>query len=198
MRAGSHLASLAHFLRIKLGCAAVFTVCFAGSLICQAPRPFTSSKLTEYDVKAAYLFNFGKFVRWPAAPSAREFNLCILGDDPFGPALDSLVENETVDGKRITVSRISSPGQAATCKIVFISSSEERHLKPMLSALHQSPVLTVSDISGFVSQGGMIGFIADRGRIRFEVNLSASDSAGVKFSSELLRVAAHVVGGVQR
>jgi len=159
-------------------------------------RSDSAYKPSEYEVKAAFLFNFGKFVRWPA-DAARDstFNICVLGRDPFGRKLDALTQGERVDGKSLTVSRIASPTEASACRIVFISSSEERHLASIIQALSKRPILTVSDINGFASHGGMIEFIVDGDRVRFDVNLSASQSADLKLSSELLRVAARVTSG---
>jgi hypothetical protein len=175
---------------------ALFALCIFSVL---QPPPACSDagyKPSEYEVKAAFLFNFGKFVRWPA-DAARDstFNICVLGRDPFGRKLDTVTQGERVDGKSFTVSRISSPAEATACRIVFISASEERHLASILQSLSKHPILTVSDISGFASHGGMIEFIVDGDRVRFDVNMTASQSADLKLSSELLRVAAHVTGG---
>jgi hypothetical protein len=181
-------------------CTALLLAIAAAALLSpKAARSSAAYKPTEYEVKAAYLFNFGKFVRWPSELAHDQtFNLCVLGRDPFGEALDQLVQQETIDGKRIVVSRISGAAQASTCRIIFISDIEERRLPSILQSLHQRPILTVSDISGFASQGGMIEFVNDRERIRFAVNLDAADSAGIKLSSELLRIATRVTGGSQR
>jgi len=155
-------------------------------------------KPTEYEVKAAYLYNFGKFARWPAdAPSNGSFNICILGRDPLGTTLDSIVKNETIEGKPVKVSRISEPEDAMACRIVFISDSEDRRLGSILPVLGRAPMLTVSDMPQFTSRGGMIQFVRDGERIRFEVNLQAAEPHKLTFSSELLRVAARVTGGRQ-
>ncbi|MGB7668039.1 MAG: YfiR family protein, partial [Candidatus Acidiferrales bacterium] len=109
----------------------------------QEPRP------NEYQVKAAYLFNFGRFVKWPATPTAGKddsFTVCVLGQDPFGPVLDSTLAGEDLDGKRVATRRISKPQDAGTCRILFISSEEANHLKEILSSLDEEGVLTVSDM----------------------------------------------------
>jgi hypothetical protein len=143
---------------------------------------------TEYEVKAVYLYQFGKFVHWPD-PSGGGFPICILGSDPFGPTLDSTVRGETLDGKKLTVRRISSADQDSGCRILFISSTEEHRLASILSALNGRPVLTVSDIRDFVDRGGMIQFLVEGEKVRFEVNRAAAERAGLTFSSDLLRVA---------
>jgi YfiR/HmsC-like len=152
----------------------------------QNPRP------TEYQVKAAYLFNFGKFVKWPPSASASSFVICLLGSDPFQGILDKTVAGEQIDNKPVTVRRINSAADAAGCRIVFVSESEEGRMGSILAALNRSPVLTVSDASGFVDHEGMIQFVMDGDRVRFQVNLSAAQRAGLTMSSELLKVATEV------
>jgi hypothetical protein len=143
----------------------------------------------EYDVKAAYLYSFGLFVDWPqTGPAAESFTVCVLGRDPFGQALDTALTRERIGGKSLLLMRISKPQEALNCRIVFISASEEGHLKAVLMSL-QSAVLTVSDMPDFSRRGGMIGFVIERGRVRFEVNLAAAENAGLTVKSELLRVA---------
>ena len=154
------------------------------------------AKPTDYEVKAAYLYNFGKFVTWPQPPKDQpvpsQFKLCIMGKDPFGPSLDAIVGDETVDGAKVVVKRIANAHDATSCKIVFISYSEADHMKNILEELASASVLTVSDISGFADSGGMIEFVIAERRVRFEVNLPPAQHAGLALSSELLKVAANV------
>ena len=86
--------------------------------------------------------------------------ICVLGNDPFGPILDKITSGETINGRKIIDKRVSHPQEARDCSILFISSSEEEHLRNILATLHDAPVLTVSDMSGFVEHGGMIQFIS--------------------------------------
>jgi hypothetical protein len=153
------------------------------------------SKPTEYQVKAAYLQNFGRFVEWPArfAGTANDsFSICVLGQDPFGAALDAVLTGETIDSKSVVARRIVKWEDAVNCRIVFISSSESNQLQEILTALDRSSILTVSDMPRFSQHGGMIQFILQGNRIRFEVNLAAAQSAGLILSSELLKVAVTV------
>lgn len=153
------------------------------------------AKPSEYQVKATYLYNFGRFVKWPdALPAGKgdSFSVCVLGQDPFGPILDSTLAGETLDGKRVVLRRISKPQDAGECRILFISSTEERHLKEILTALDESGVLTVSDMPGFTRRGGMIQFVLEGERVRFEINLASAESARLVLSSQLLKVAASV------
>jgi uncharacterized protein DUF4154 len=159
--------------------------------VLQAQQP----KVSEYQVKATYLYNFGRFVQWPPNATARKsdsFSICVLGQDPFGPSLDSTVAGETLDGKPLAAKRISTPRDAGECRILFISLTEENHLKEILMALDESGILTVSDMPAFSRRGGMIQFVLDGDKVRFEINLSSAETAKLTLSSELLKVATTV------
>jgi hypothetical protein len=157
------------------------------SLLAQAP------KTTEYQVKAAYMANFSKFVDWPAkAAKGESFNICVLGQDPFGPVLDAAVAGATVDGVPVAAKRISRPQDALNCRVLFISSSEDSQWKEIQAALRQLSVLTVSDMHEFARRGGIVQFILDGNRVRFEVNLAATGPPGLTLSSELLKLAVNV------
>ncbi len=155
----------------------------------QSPKP------TEYEVKAAYLYNFGRFVEWPprtGMPQARSFNICVVGQDHFGAALNKTLADETIAGKSVAVKRIQAAQEATNCQILFISASEENQLKQILTVLKGSSVLTVSDMPQFSRQGGMVQFILDGSRVRFEINLASAERAGLTLSLELLRLAVNV------
>jgi len=172
----------------KFLAATILPVLFCASEFHAVQRP----KPAEYDVKAAFLYNFGKFVRWPANRNRNEFRICVLGQDPFGATLDSIIAGETVDGKAVEARRILAPADSTGCQIVFISLSEEKRLKDILEVVGKTGALTVSEIPQFTQRGGMIGFVMADGKVRFEVNLAPADGAGLIFSSELLRVASSV------
>ena len=153
------------------------------------------AKPTEYEVKATYLYSFSKFVDWPARANQSQsdtFAICVLGQDPFGPALDGILSEETVAGKKAVARRIPTPQDALNCRVLFISASENSRLKQILAALHDASVLTVSDLPQFTQRGGMVQFIPEGNRIRFEVNLATAEHAGLTLSSELLKVAMNV------
>lgn len=154
------------------------------------------AKPTEYQVKAAYLYNFTLFVSWPHLDKAsnRSFDVCVLGTDPFGAVLDSTFAGETFDGRAIRVQRITDPHDASGCRILFISQSEDKRLADIISSLDKAEALTVSDISDFSERGGMIQFVWQGDNVRFEVNLQATNSAGLVLSSDLLKIAASVRG----
>jgi hypothetical protein len=152
---------------------------------------------TEYEVKAAYLLNFGKFIKEPAAPTSPEINkftICVMGDDPFGQVLDSTVRDEKIAGKPVTARRIGRTQDTAGCQVLFVSRSEEKQVRKILPALSKAGLLTVSDMPGFLDRDGMIQFTLVGNRVRFEVNLDAVQGAGLTLSSELLKVASSVKG----
>lgn len=151
-----------------------------------------SAKPTDYDVKAVYLYNFGRFVEWPEKVDATKrgsFTVCILGQDPFGPSLDTTIAGETIEGKTIVAKRISSPQESGDCQILFLSLAETSRLNKIIADLNKKAVLTVSDMPQFVKSGGMIQFVLEGKKVRFEVNLTATQHAGLTLSSELLKVA---------
>jgi hypothetical protein len=179
----SHLARRAQFGSTTF--AAMLAV--ASSVSAQAP------KTTEYQVKAAYLVNFPKFVEWPAkVGKSKSFNICVLGQDPFGGALDVAVDGETIDGVPIAARRISKTQDALDCRVLFISSSEDSQWKEILAELKTLSILTVSDMSEFARRGGIVQFVVDGNRVRFEVNLAATGPPGLKLRSELLKLAVTV------
>lgn len=149
---------------------------------------------SEYDVKAAYLFNFGRFTEWPAPIGSQEtFSICIMGGNPFRDVLDGIVAGEHLNGQKVVVRHVSTVHEASECRILFVSASESYRYKLVLGSLSGAPVLTVSDLPDFTSNGGMIQFMAQGDRVRFQVNLSAAQKAHLTLSSQLLKVATRVL-----
>ena len=151
----------------------------------------------EYQVKAAFLFNFAKFVEWPSSSLpdlSAPLRICILGRDPFGDELRNITKEKTVSGRKLQIDQLVDLQHAKTCQILFIASSERAQLKEILEALQGANVLTVGDTNGFPEQGGMINFVLENDRVQFEVNRKAAEQAGLKISSKLLSVAKLVVG----
>ena len=147
----------------------------------------------EYQVKAVYLYNFGRFIEWP--PSTAQygsFTICVLGRDPFGTALDATIAEEVIKNQKLVAKRITAARDGVGCQILFISSSEATHMRDILASVEKSGVLTVSDLPGFISSGGMIQFVLMENKVRFEVNLTTAERAGLTFSSQLLKVATEV------
>lgn len=152
-------------------------------------------KPNEYQVEAAYLYNFSRFVEWPAQSAnaaSDSFTICVLGEDPFGPTLDAVFAGEKIGDRKVVAKRISGPRESGSCQVLFISSSEAKRFHKIIEALDKSAVLTVSDIPQFSRRDGMIEFVLEENRIRFEVNLTAAQHVGLTLSSELLKVATTV------
>lgn len=162
--------------------ALVTMLAFAGPSLAQV-----AERYSEYDVKAAMLYNFAKFVQFPQerAGESDELQLCILGVDPFGVSMNS-VEGKIAQGRRVTVRRLESSEELGRCHIVFVSSSERENLGGILAL---ASGLTVSEIERFAKRGGMVGLVNQRNRVRIQVNLEAAESAGLRISSKLLQVA---------
>ena len=174
-----------------------FILLAAGLLVGAPASQFSAPSPTEYEVKAAYLYNFARFVEWPPsspAVQASEFNICVLGHDPFGGVLDNTIAGEKIDGKNVVARRIAKAGEATSCRVLFISSSENKQLREILGDVGKLSVLTVSDMPQFVQQGGIVQFVLEQERVRFEINLTAAQQASLSLSSELLKVAAVVKG----
>lgn len=154
----------------------------------------TGQRVLDSEIKATYLLNFAQFVRWPAGspPEGQPFRICVSGTDPFGPALDSTLANEKVNGHAVVVERAVGVDSLSTCQVLFVSSDTGKRLPTVLRAIASTPILTVSDIPDFTARGGMIQFVTRNNRVRFEVNLTATDVAKLVLSSELSKVAVAV------
>lgn len=149
------------------------------------------SKPTEYEVKAAFIYNFAKFIEWPDGKSREArgaINVCVVGKDPFGPAL-AAIEGKTVRDRKIRITRDPSLQNATRCDILFVGSSEEERLTRILEALGNSGILTIGDTEGFAQKGVMINFYVENRTVRFEINPKAAVRTGLRISSNLLRIA---------
>jgi hypothetical protein len=157
-----------------------------------------AASVSEADTKAALIFKIGKFVRWPNgafADSRGTLLLCIVGRDDFGESVDSLA-GQRLQGQTITIARLANAAQSASeCRIVFISESEHDRLPALLSSIAGSPVLTISDMEGFASQGGMVGIATTTSKIHFEINAGASKRAGLAIGAQLLQLATLIDDG---
>jgi hypothetical protein len=146
----------------------------------------------EYQIKAAFLFNFGQFVTWGPgafADADAPFVIGVLGDDPFGPTLDALVAGETVQGRRAEIARYRGVEEVGACQILFISSSEAARLDRVFAALAGRSILLVGEAEGFADRSGMIRFRVVDNRLRLEINTTAAAGEGLTISSRLLSLA---------
>jgi hypothetical protein len=147
---------------------------------------------SEYQLKAAFVFNFAKFVDWPPntyVAAQSPFSICILGTDPFGPAIDDALQGKTIDNRPVVATRTKDPAAARRCQIVFVSSSEKRRLREVLEDFRGANVLAVGDMEGFAAAGGTIELTLEENHVRFTINTRAADDAGLKISSKLLALA---------
>lgn len=152
----------------------------------------TAATTPEYDLKAAFLFHFVRFVEWPAdafPKSDTPFTIGILGEDPFGGSLDEIVANERVGERPLVVRRLHGLEHVAGCQILFVCPSEVDRIEHVIGRLRSSSVLTVGDTGDFAARGGVIGFVAVRNRLRLQVNLAAAEAARLTISSKVLRQA---------
>jgi hypothetical protein len=150
------------------------------------------SGTTGYEVKTAFLYNFAKFIDWPASDFASPqspFTICVLGQDPFGNMLDDTLNGKLVGNRPLVVQRMRDKVEARRCQIVFVSSSESAHLAEIFASLQKTNVLLVGEMNGFAALGGTIEFTIDENHVRFTINIDAVDRSGLKFSSKLLAVA---------
>ena len=155
-----------------------------------------SESPSEYLVKAAFLYNFAKFVEWPpdAFPDPTSpFIFGIVGDDPFDDELNAMISEKSLSGRRFVVRRFRRGEDLRHCHVLFISASEKKFLKLILESVRGSSVLTVADADGFARQGGMIGFVLQESRVRLEVNPQVAGRSRLKISSKLLALA-RIVG----
>ncbi len=146
----------------------------------------------EYQVKAAFLFNFAKFVEWPAGSFKNPsdgIHICILGDDPFGTALSGLLAGQKINARPLIGAHFSEVKEVIGCQILFISTSERKNLRNILAAAAGGGILTVGEWDNFALDGGMIGFRLKDGKVRLEINLKATENAQVQISSKLLSLA---------
>ena len=197
-------------MKVLIGCFA-FLVPLAGLGRAQGDNP--SSR--EYEVKAAFLYNLVKFVEWPQKRMSdpnEPITIGILGKDPFGKAFDP-IKDKPVEGRKIVVRRLRSfaemkqggePKAAEKdvekevqawrrCHVMFICASEQKYLKEILDRVKEHPVLTVGDTKGFLESGGIINFVIEQEKVRFEISTAAAKLAGLKIRSQLLRLAKRVV-----
>lgn len=167
------------------------------SLYLAIPR-MSLAQPVENQVKAAILYNFAKFVTWPAESFADETSpliIAILGDDDLHKSIDNL-EGKKIGQRTITIrhwSRHDLHRSKRPCQILYVAVSEEKNLSGILSAVAKEPILTVSDLPKFAQRGGTLNFEKKKKHIRFAINLDASDQAGLKISSKLFPLATTVI-----
>ena len=175
--AGFRLLGLAVVLLAALGAPSDLDLCAA--------------ELSEYQVKAAYLYYFATFVEWPAGTldrGAEGLVIGVLGEDPFGGILDDTLRGKSIGGHPVVVRRFTNPQEARESQILFISASEEDRLSAVLKTLDGAHVLTVGDLNRFASRGGTVAFRTEENKVRFDINVDAVERARVKISAQLMKL----------
>jgi hypothetical protein len=184
----------------RTGFACIFAFLLSASFPLPDAAILAGQSPTEYQVKAAFLFNFLKFVEWPEdiAPNLHEkWVIGFIGDSPIGGELAQLIEGKSVLGRELQVKRFQASDNLRACNILFISESEKKHLLPILAELCGSTVLTVADMDKFVGSGGMVQFVVEDARVRLDIDVAATSHARLKISSKLLSLA-RVTAGASR
>jgi hypothetical protein len=148
------------------------------------PASPASEDRLEYQVKAAFLFNFLKFVEWPAGAPDLPWGICVLGHDPFGDVLDQTVRGKIVNGRPVEVRRYARISDIKDCHILFIARADFERLGTPV----QQGLLTVGESPGFLKAGGVINFYIEENRVHFEIRPSVIPSTGLRVSSQLLKL----------
>jgi hypothetical protein len=146
----------------------------------------------EYRLKAAFLFNFAKFVDWPPGAfktAGDPISICIVGKNPFGGALDQAVNGQAVQGKSFSIRQITDVHQMRGCHIIFVSSSERKRLPAIFSEIKTLGVLTVGECDNFAAEGGVVNFRIEEGTVRIQINVDAAALQQLHISSKLLSLA---------
>jgi hypothetical protein len=157
-----------------------------------SPSAIAQGMANEYQVKAAFLYNFAKFVEWPDgtfANSASALTVCVLGKDPFGKVLDDAILGKRIAGHPAILARAKRIQDLPECQIVFVSDSDSAQLPEILRGLQGRKALVVGESENFAGSGGAIQFVLEANRVRFAINTDAADRAGLKVSSKLLALA---------
>ena len=157
------------------------------------PARAAAAEPLEYQVKAAFLLNFTKFVQWPASAFADENSpvaICILGEDPFGNALNEMVKGEALNGRQLVVQRIRRAPEPKSCQVLFVAKSEKDAARTLADL--GTGVLTVGEGEKFLRDGGMIAFVIQDRRVRFDIDQAAAAKARLTLSSRLMNVARSV------
>lgn len=177
----------------------VLWIALLAVFISRAPLAWPQSGGTiGYQVKAAFLLNFAKFIDWSPGTFANPQSplvVCVLGQDPFGNILDDTLQGKAIGDRPFIVRRLKDKIDARHCQMVFVSSSESPHLPEILESLRGANVVVVGEANGFATSGGMIEFTIEDNHVRFSINTDAANRSGLKFSSKLLALARIVHDG---
>jgi hypothetical protein len=172
--------------RWALRFAAVIAVITA-TIPCRADAP-----TREYIVKAAFIYNFTQFIRWPDSAFASKdsaFIIATVGSDPFNGALDDAISGKSVGGHSISVKHFASVDDMAACQLLFVPASQDSSLGAVFSKINGAPVLTVGESDAFPPAGGEIRFFLEDNKMHFEINPDPITAAGLQVSAKLMKLA---------
>ncbi len=165
-------------------------------LLAAVPAPAqTTRTAAEADVKAAFVYNFARFVSWPdSGPSLQQapFRIGVLGDPELASTLLRLLSGKTLQDRPLEVLAMSGVADLQATDVLYVSASHRRQLDDILRTVAGLPVLTVGDAEGFADNGGMVGLFEENRRMRFDVNLAAAERNGLKVRAQLLQLARQV------
>jgi len=148
--------------------------------------------LDEYQVKAAFIVKFAGFVEWPPSAfkgPADPLAICVMGRNPFGHQIESLIEGKVVDGRAFVLRTVTDARDAVACHILFISSSERLRFRSILDMLKNTSVLPIGDTNDFIAEGGVINLRLENGKVRIEIDARAAKAKNLRISSRLLDLA---------
>jgi hypothetical protein len=166
--------------RIAVGGLSIVALALAGSVTAHA-----KNVALEYQVKAVYLFNFAKFIEWPAEARSGPLTICVAGQNPFGDVLEETLHGEAVNDRPLTMRLIQAPEPG--CHIVFVPQGTAT--AAYVRAVRGTPTLTVGESPDFIAEGGIINFVIEEGKVRFQIDAKAAERAELRISSHLLRLA---------
>ena len=172
---------------------AIRNAVIAVSITVTAAAAQAQEQSLEYQVQAAYLYNFVKFVDWPPGVLGNAITICTAGNTPVSAALDQIVRDEVISGHKLAVRPIDTPQPA--CNVLFVPRNVAAG--EYLRSMRMAPVLTVGESPDFIAQGGIINFVRDGGMMRFEIDQEAATRARLQISSRLLRLARTPARAVQ-
>lgn len=168
---------------MRLLCVAM-VVCFA--------RVEGAEVSKEYQLKAAFLYNFAKFVDWPTQAFSDTNSLIVVGvygRNPFGSELEKAVKDRRLSGRAIVVRSVSSPQEAAKVHMLFVPTTEDAKVEALMAGLKGTPILTVGESEAFSNHGGMITFALENEKLRFDINIEPAERSNLKLSAQLQKLA---------
>jgi len=148
--------------------------------------------LKEYELKAAFVYNFSKFIEWPTNRlhgASTPFVVAVAGTSPCAAELGKIAKERKVNGRTIIVKTVQTPAEARDAQVLFVAASEDSRLKEWLAGIHGAGVLSIGESERFSKEGGMINFLLEGEKIRFDLNIDQAEDTGLKISAQLQKLA---------